>query len=61
MSPSSSYPQIQLTLNQEFTIQTIKMSLPSMSRVQLEEYLIEIIKQRFAYENAFKGELKRRL
>lgn len=61
MSPSSSYPQIDLTLNQEFTVQTIKLTLPSMSRQQLEDYLIEIIKQRFAYENAFKGEIKRRL
>jgi len=61
MSPSSSYPQIELTLNQEFTVQTIKLTLPSMSRQQLEDYLIEIIKQRFAYENAFKGEIKRRL
>lgn len=60
MSPSS-YPQIDLTLNQEFTVQTIKLTLPSMSRQQLEDYLIEIIKQRFAYENAFKGEIKRRL
>lgn len=58
---NSSYPQIELTLNQELTIANIKLALPKISREDLEKELIEIMKQRFAYENAFKAEIKRKL
>jgi hypothetical protein len=61
MATNNRYPDINLTINQEFTIETVKRTLPSMSRQQIEDYLIEIIKQRFAYENAFKAEIKKTL
>lgn len=58
MSPSFSYPQIALTDSQELQIAHFKYIVPKLSREDLEKNLIDIIKQKFAYENAFKAEIK---
>jgi hypothetical protein len=57
----SSYPKIELTMAQEVTVRSVELTLPKLPREVLETQLIEVIRQRFAYENAFKEELKRSL
>lgn len=61
MSLSSSYPKIELTMQQEVTLRSVELTLPKLPREVLESQMIEVIRQRFAYENAFKEELKRSL
>lgn len=61
MSLSSFYPKFEITMQQEVTLRSIELELPKLPREVLESEIIQIIRQRFAYENAFKEELKRSL
>jgi len=50
-----------LTLNQELQFETIKRSLPRLSRDNLERFLLQLIKQNYFYKNTCSQLMKKEL
>ncbi len=54
----SPYLQLDLTMSQEITIRSVQLTIHKLQREILESQLMEVLRQRFHYENEFKKELK---
>jgi hypothetical protein len=50
-----------LTLDQEIRVEIIKRELPKLSRDKLEEYLIQMIEQKYFFQNASTKLMKKEL